>query len=153
MITFKDRPDFTPYYTPAEMFELGIFGGSYFQIPTKLPRQFKQDIKHLEPQNNEVPDVTKNKYKVKASNSLDWWQEKNLMHEDDPNGWVEWYIKFYYGRRHEDDSRQIKRFRSFVIRQYAMLKALREKGSDSDKIKQNLLHWAWNYKIKPNFKF
>ncbi len=152
MIKFKDRPDFTPYYTPAQMFTHGIFGGAYFKIPTKLPAQFKKDIKDLPPQDGEF-DVSKNKYKVSASNSLEWWQDKNLMHEDDPNGWVEWYIKFYYGRRHEDDDRQIKRFRSFVIRQYAMLKALNKKGSDSEKIKQNLLHWAWNYKIEPNFNF
>jgi hypothetical protein len=145
VIVFKDKLNFTPSYTPVEMFKLGIFGGAYFQIKTNLPKEFLEETKDLLIDNNK-PDKKFNCYKIIGGASLEWWKERNLIHVDDPNGWVEWYVKFYYGRRHEDDDRQIKRFRSFVSRHSGMLKAYHEAGRDSIKTKQNLLQWAWNFK-------
>lgn len=144
MIVFKDKLNFTPSYTPVEMFQLGIFGGAYFQIKTNLPEKFLEETKDL-PINNTKPDKKFNYYNIISGASLEWWQERNLIHTDDPNGWVEWYVKFYYGRRHKDDDRQIKRFRSFVSRHSGMLKNYHAAGKDSVKTKQNLLQWAWNF--------
>lgn len=135
---------FNPSYTPVEMFRMGIFGGGYFQIETKLPEEFISEMTELWPQNRK-PDVSLNFYKIQCGLTLEWWKENNLIHDDDPNGWVEWYIKFHYGRRHEDDVRQIKRFRSFVARHLGMLRSYQLKGRDSIKTKQNLLQWAWNH--------
>lgn len=147
MKAFVDRPDFTPSYSPVEMFQMGIFGGGYFQLPTELPTEFISEMGGLWPQDR-VPDASLNFYKVKCGSTLQWWRDNNLIHEDDPNGWVEWYVKFYYGRRHEDDSRQIKRFKAFVTRHMGMLISYQSKGKDSPKTKQNLLQWAWNHEEK-----
>ena len=36
------------------------------------------------------------------------------MREQDPYGWVQWYCRFYKGRRIPDDERQIKRWLAFA---------------------------------------
>jgi hypothetical protein len=143
-VFFQDHPEFSPSYTPVQMFRMGIFGGSYFQLDTILPEEFSKEMGTLLPQSGR-PDKFKNFYKICSGASLEWWQYQGLMHPDDPNGWVEWYIKFYYGRRHEDDHRQIKRFRSFVTRHLGMLRSYQRAGKDSIKTKQNLLQWGWDH--------
>jgi hypothetical protein len=148
LVKFEDTPHFTPSYTPVEMFKMGIFGGGYFQLETILPAQFITDMGPLWPQDKK-PEKNRNFHKIIGGASLEWWREQNLIHPDDPNGWVEWYVKFYYGRRHMDDERQIRRFRSFVTRHLGMLRSFQSKGRDSIKTKQNLLQWAWNHEIDP----
>ena len=148
MIYFIGKPNFTPCYTPIEMFKLGIFGGAYFKLETKLPEQFLEDAKDLLIAENRE-NKNSNRYGVISGSDLEWWTNQKLIHKDDPNGWVEWYVKFYYGRRHEDDDRQIQRFRAFVTRHLGMLRGFEAKGKDSLKTKQNLLQWAWNHEINP----
>lgn len=150
MIHFKDKPNFTPCYTPIEMFKLGIFGGAYFKIKTDLPEEFIKEAEGLLISENRE-NKHSNRYGIISGTSLEWWLQQNLIHKDDPNGWVEWYVKFYYGRRHQDDDRQIKRFRAFITRHLAMLRAFEAKGKDSIKTKQNLLQWAWNHEINPTW--
>lgn len=150
VIDFADRPDFKPCYSPIEMFTMGIFGGAYFKLVTNLPEQFTDAAKNLLTSESSESRLG-NKYGVISGSSLEWWLEKKLIHSDDPNGWVEWYVKFYYGRRHADDNRQIKRFKSFVTRHLAMLRSYETKGRDSAKTKQNLLQWAWNHEINPSW--
>ena len=151
-LIFPDYPNFNPSYTPVEMFSMGIFGGTYFQIETHLPSGFIQEMGELLPQNTGgTPLSNRNHYGILGGSSLEWWTNQKLIHGDDPNGWVEWYVKFYYGRRHEDDDRQIQRFRSFVARHVGMLRSYERKGKTSIKTNQNLLQWAWDYRINPNW--
>ena len=96
-----------------------------------------------------------NYYKVKAGLDYEWWYKKGLIHEDDPHGWVEWYIKFFYGRRHFDDDRQIKRWKSFTARQGGMFWSLCKKynkdsisSSTYPKLRQGLLQWSFNPLLK-----
>jgi hypothetical protein len=141
--TFAEYPEFRPSYSPVEMFSMGVFGGAYFQISTQLPEQFIEEMGSLLEQNTGgSPDPQRNFYKILSGASLEWWLEKKLIHPDDPNGWVEWWVKFYYGRRHEDDRRQISRWAKFVTRHGGMLKSYKRKGKDSLKTRQNLLQWA-----------
>lgn len=149
-INFPDRPDFRPTYSPIEMFRMGIFGGCYFKIETDLPWQFIRDSKDLLLYGDKE-DKNVNCYGIISGSTLEWWNDRKLIHADDPNGWVEWYVKFYYGRRHSDDDRQIKRFKSFITRHLAMLRGYESKGKDSIKTKQNLLQWAWNHEINPTW--
>lgn len=145
MVHFEDIKDFTPCYSPVEMFSMGIFGGAYFQIPTDLPEEFIQELGGIEYGKKE--NKNENYYGVISGSSLEWWENQELIHKDDPNGWVEWYVKFYYGRRHPDDSRQIQRFKSFISRHMGMIRSYETKGKDSPKTKQNLLQWSWDYTI------
>lgn len=136
---FDER--FRPNYTPIEMLKLGVFGGSYFSDPSLkkgTPAVIFAVDKNL--WGRKEPDPEVNKYKVLAGSSLDFWKEKNLIHPDDPAGWFQWYIKYYYGRRHEDDKRQINRWRSFVARHGAQ--AYGKPGRERQK--QALLQWAWD---------
>jgi hypothetical protein len=134
--------NFKPDYTPIEMFKLGIFGNNYFKIVSILPEKFIMDLRRIKFKTEFNPNFKLNHYEVDCGSPLDWWKEKNLIHGDDPNGWVEWYIKYYYGRRHSDDERQIKRFNAFKKRHGGMIK----KFPNSLKTKQNLLQWGINYK-------
>jgi len=144
-ITFKDKSNFKTCFNPVEMFMMGIFGNAYIQINTDLPKEFLDELEKLEYKKLSKPDFKMNHFfQGECGSDLNWWKEKNLINEEDPNGWVEWYIKFYYGRRHKDDDRQIKRHRAFVARHLGII----NKHPNSDKSKQNLLHWAWDYKKK-----
>ena len=142
---FSEHPEFKPSYSPVEMFSMGIFGGAYFQIETQLPDAFIKEMGSLlEHNTGGKSNPTKNFYKILSGASLEWWLEKKLIHDEDPNGWVEWWIKFYYGRRHSDDNRQISRWTSFVARHGGMLQNYKKRGKDSPKTRQNLLQWSYN---------
>lgn len=132
---------FRPCYTPIEMLKMGVFGGSYFRDSNLIgdtPKVIFQLDKKLWGMPD--PDPTMNYYKVLAGMDLDFWNAKNLIHPDDPAGWFQWYIKYYYGRRHADDHRQIMRWRSFVARHGAQ--AYGRMGHERQR--QALLQWAWN---------
>ena len=83
MIKFNDNIQFTPCYTPIEMFEMGIFGGAYFKIKTNLPNQFIEDAKDLLIAENRE-NKNSNRYNIISGSSLEWWLEQNLIHRDDP---------------------------------------------------------------------
>lgn len=48
--------------------------------------------------------------------SMEKWPSKWFAEGSDPLGWVEWYFKYSDGRRHEDDARQIMRWKKFKAR-------------------------------------
>jgi len=141
------HPDFKPDLTPQEMLVIGVFGGAYFigvdgLIPSDVPTSWFRGItlstdgkKHTE----------SNFFKVSASQSLIIWQEKGWIHRDDPHGWFQWYCRYYLGRRHEDDERQIKRWKAFR-RHASAVKKYCKKGDISCRKKQRqaLLHWAYD---------
>ena len=145
MVTFNDHPEFKPDYTPKQMFNLGIFGGAYFRpihstITGKNYQNKHKEFKFLKgiPENklcNSVfLDKEINKFKIHASLSLKYWEDKGWIKPQDPYGWVQWYCRFYSGRRSVDDSRQIKRFQRILTRFGEQKKTPR--------ISQALLHWG-----------
>lgn len=149
MITFPDHPEFITCYAPLQMFRMGIFGNAYFQImPIELPAEFVDGLTAMNYTHRRVSNERENAYGIDCGSPLEWWVEKGLIHNDDQNGWVEWYIKFYYGRRHPDDARQIGRYRSFIARHMGIM----NKHSNSKKSMQNLLQWAWDYTKPVYFK-
>ena len=158
-IHFEDHPEFTPNVTPLDMFQMGVFGGTYW-------RPIKSSVlgKNLKDQHLEFPDIAAlpanrltstncnpsiNYYSVRAGSSLEDWESKGWIKEQDPYGWVQWYCRFYYGRRSGDDDRQIDRWVRYAGSKGRWRKNLerqiREKGSDgaSKVVRQGLLQWAY----------
>lgn len=106
------HPGFKPHLTPKEMLELGVFGGLYM---TDCRKEFpKSWFTHAKLSLDGKRHKELNYFKVNASQSLTVWKEKGWIHEDDPRGWFQWCCRYYSGRRHEDDERQIKRWRNFA---------------------------------------
>ena len=103
---------FTPHLTPKEMLKRGVFGGLYFgDKPKEFPADWFTDAR-LSP--DKKPHKELNYYGVIASQPLSVWQSKGWIHTDDPRGWFQWYCRYYLGRRHKDDERQIKRWKAIT---------------------------------------
>lgn len=101
-------PEFVPQVTPREMLELGVFGGLYFgDRPSEFPKTWFSKARLSA---DHRPHKELNYYGVLASQNLAMWRKKGWIHPDDPRGWFQWYCRYYLGRRHEDDARQIKRW-------------------------------------------
>ncbi|XKT74147.1 MAG: hypothetical protein ACJKTH_02185 [Patescibacteria group bacterium UBA2163] len=136
-------PEFTPHLTPKEMLELGVFCGQYMRDGAKeFPDSWFTKAKFTK---GDKADCSLNYFKVNASQPLSAWQEKGWIHPDDPRGWFQWYCRYYMGRRHEDDERQIKRWKAFR-RHAAQVRNNCERGDMGCRSKQRqaLLHWAYD---------
>jgi hypothetical protein len=135
------RSDFLPELTPEEMLKLGIFGGVYMRdCRDEFPESWFQHAK-LAPGKR---DPSLNYFGVNASQPLSVWREKGWIHPDDPRGWFQWYCRYYMGRRHPDDDRQIKRWKA-MKRHIAQIKKHCGVGDISchPRQRQALLHWAY----------
>lgn len=136
--------DFAPSYTPMEMLDMGVFEGIYTNCIKDIPSKYKNHPKVLKC--GSKGDNSINHYEVKSRQSLKVWQENGWTTKDSPLGWWEWYIKYFEGRRLEEDTWQINRWRSFVARHNAQVQA-KCKNGDKDchtKQRQGLLQWAWD---------
>ncbi|MDO8260461.1 MAG: hypothetical protein Q7T50_03110 [Candidatus Magasanikbacteria bacterium] len=134
--------DFKPDLSPAEMLELGVFGGKYMtDCQSEFPKAWFKKAK-LCPEKH---DASLNFFKINASQPLRVWREKGWLHPDDPRGWFQWYCRYYRGRRHEDDARQIKRWKAFR-RHLSAVKIHCLKGNWDCRARQRqaLLHWAYD---------
>lgn len=134
--------DFKPELTPREMLKLGIFGGKYMtDCQKEFPRDWFNGVKFC----SEKHDPKINLFGVNASQPLSVWRKKGWIHSDDPRGWFQWYCRYYFGRRHEDDQRQIKRWKA-IKRHIAQIKKNCLKGDLSCRKKQRqaVLHWAYD---------
>lgn len=138
----KFHPEFKPELTPKEMLELGVFGGKYMtDCQEEFPKSWFKDAK-ISPK---YKDPQMNFYGINASLPLKEWQNKGWIHKDDPRGWFQWYCRYFMGRRHEDDERQIKRWKA-IRRHVGAIKKNCKKGDQQCRKKQRqaLLHWAYD---------
>lgn len=135
-------PGFKPELTPKEMLSLGVFGGKYLTDCRKeFPAAWFEKAK-LCP---EFHNPKLNLFGVNASQPLFVWRAKGWIHPDDPRGWFQWYCRYFLGRRHEDDERQIKRWRAF--RRHWSAVRIHCVAGDFDcrkRQRQALLHWAYD---------
>ncbi len=134
--------EFKPELTPKEMLQVGVFGGKYM---TDCREEFPESWFKVAKLSPERRDISLNFFKIGASQPLSVWREKGWIHPVDPRGWFQWYCRYYMGRRHEDDDRQIKRWKN-MKRHLAQVKKNCRKG-DLDcrrKQRQALLHWAYD---------
>ncbi len=135
--------DFAPHLTPQQMLALGVFDGVYFgDKPKEFPVTWFRKAKLAK---NHKRDQSINYFGVSASKPLSYWREKGWIHPDDPRGWFQWYARYYLGRRHEDDARQIKRWKAFR-RHWVPVEKMCRTGDFSCRTRQRqaLLHWAYD---------
>ena len=147
---------FRPDLTPPQMLALGIFGGVYMRdCKDEFPKEWFIDAKFKKIEVNlfdnfskrdNKPDKSLNYYGVIASQSLAVWREKGWIHQDDPRGWFQWYCRYYMGRRHSDDERQIKRWVNMKRHVLWLQGGCGAQGSQSCRPRQRqaLLHWAYD---------
>jgi len=134
--------EFKPELTPKEMLELGIFGGKYM---TDCRKEFPGSWFTRAKLCSEKHDPKLNFFGVNASQPLSVWRKKGWINPDDPRGWFQWYCRYYMGRRHEDDKRQIKRWKA-IKRHIAQIKNNCFSGDLNCRKKQRqaALHWAYD---------
>lgn len=138
-------PAFKPELTPAQMLGLGVFGGCYM---TDCRAEFPASWFAGAPLSPGKPDKSCNHFGVIAGQSLAEWRRRGWIHPDDPRGWFQWYCRYFMGRRHEDDARQIARWRAFV-RHAAQVRKFCEPGDPfcRPRQRQALLQWAYDSRV------
>ena len=126
------------------MLEIGVFGGKYMRdCINEFPKSWFKRAKFSK---NKKKDIQLNFFKVDASLKLNHWREKGWIYSEDPRGWFQWYCRYFFGRRiEEEDIRQIKRWKA--IRRH--VGAIRKNCIEGDlscrrKQRQALLHWAYD---------
>lgn len=136
---------FTPELTPAEMLQIGVFGGCYM---TDCRDEFPAAWFDGAPLSPGKPDKGCNYFGVLAGQPLAEWRRKGWIHPDDPRGWFQWYCRYWMGRRHEDDARQIARWRAFA-RHAAQVRKFCEPGDPfcRPRQRQALLQWAYDSRV------
>jgi len=135
---------FKPELTPTEMLGMGVFGGKYMtDCQDEFPKNWYIGAKLC----HEFHDPKLNYFGVNASQSLAVWRKNGWIHPDDPRGWFQWYCRYYMGRRHEDDGRQIKRWLA-MRRHVTQIKNNCAPGDIGCRKRQRqaLLHWAYDSK-------
>ena len=133
---------FKPELTPAQMLKMGVFGGRYM---TDCLEEYPDDWFSSAKLSSQVRKPVLNFFNVDASKPLSYWEEKGWIHDDDPRGWFQWYCRYFMGRRHADDERQIKRWRN-MTRHISQLKKNCIRGDllCRPRQRQALLHWAYD---------
>jgi len=153
---------FNPMLTPKQILISGAFGGCYFGVEVEKKGDYNYQKLFDEALDGVDPTLylsttykTKvNKFKTSAGLSYQEWKKKGWIHEDDPYGWFEWYLKYHSGRRHPDDARQIKRWHNFCGPdgrwRRTIYKKIHATGNwdVSPRIQQSLLHWGYQVNQK-----
>ena len=136
------HPDFKPELTPAQLLQMGVFGGKYMTDGRdEFPAAWFEKAK-LSPERR---DPKLNFFGVDASKPLSYWVEKGWIWKNDPRGWFQWYCRYYMGRRCEDDERQVGRWKA-MTRHIAQVRKNCVKGDllCRPRQRQALLHWAYD---------
>ena len=136
-------PEFKPELTPAQMLHLGVFGGKYMtDCGREFPKSWFKGAKLASGQR----DPKLNYFSIHASQPLAEWRRKGWICREDPRGWVQWYCRYYMGRRIPDeDRRQIKRWKA-IRRHVRQVERHCEPGELTCRKRQRqaLLHWAYD---------
>ncbi|OCF33588.1 hypothetical protein I316_04661 [Kwoniella heveanensis BCC8398] len=160
---------FTPNLTPEDMFAGGAFGGGFFADTysniLKSPMSASDDIATLSftlPNarkllTNPIPDGENNRFRVRAGQSLQEWEKAGWIWGQDPRGWAQWYVRFWEGRRCEDDERQVRRWLKVAGPtgrfKRALLKKLVQSGGQSALADEDIgavlrqCLWQWGYEM------
>ncbi|WP_185968521.1 hypothetical protein [Paracoccus sp. M683] len=135
-------PGFAPFYSPAEMLQMGVFEGRYLNdCRAEFPESWFASAKL-----SARADPALNYFGVKSRQPLAEWRRKGWIIQPDPRGWFQWYCRYYLGRRLPGvDDRQIKRWRGFA-RHAGQVRANCEPGNPfcRPRQRQALLQWSYD---------
>lgn len=136
----KDFPeDFTPYYSPRQMLELGVFEGKYM---TDCRQEFPEEWYAKAKLSPRKADPSINYFGIKSRMSLREWRVRGWLIGPDNRGWFQWYCRYYMGRRiPEVDRKQIARWKSFK-RHLGQVQKNTTSTKERPKQRQALLQWA-----------
>lgn len=133
---------FSPFYTPRQMLELGVFEGKYLNdCRDEFPAIWFENARV-----SDQPDISLNHFGIKSRQPLSVWQHKGWIYGPDPRGWFQWYCRYYRGRRlPKIDAKQIKRWRGFA-RHAGQIRANCEPHNllCRPRQRQALLQWAYD---------
>jgi hypothetical protein len=146
---------FKPDLSPKQMLELGVFGGTYMtDCEDEFPEDWFQNKKgertakfaEVDIFGNRKYEKKLNYFGVKASQSLAEWRKNGWINNDDPRGWFQWYCRYFMGRRHADDARQIRRWVNMKRHVIWLQGGCGVRGSLSCRPRQRqaLLHWGYD---------
>lgn len=156
--------EFDPYFTPAQMLRLGVFGGKYLNdCLTEFPAEWFLDAIALDKLSPQGTNTQLNLFQIDSRLPLSEWRKKGwvpsshgksskhsvLSEPDinrDPRGWFQWYCRYWMGRRVPDlDVVQIQRWRAFARHSGGVKKNCKSSDlSCRPRQRQALLQWAWN---------
>ncbi|KIV89776.1 hypothetical protein PV10_07154 [Exophiala mesophila] len=157
---FPDFPEFTPNKSPISMLLEGAFGGTFFSpwYSRTLSLELRDDylmtlpkswLAQLRPPRKYITSPTYqpalNKFQVSSGQNQSEWEAAGWINfNHDPRGWYEWYIRFFLGRRCDDDQRQVGRWsrcvgvrgrwRRLLLKKYVEMgvKTVGDEGGDDD---------------------
>lgn len=92
----ESKYDFHPDLTPIQMLEYGIMGGKYFSDvvdDNEYPKDILRVISKVSVGVLAHKDPKRNKFKINASSSLKSWRDNGWITDQDPRGWIEWYLR------------------------------------------------------------
>lgn len=136
------HPNFKPDLTPSQMLSMGVFGGKYMtDCRGEFPAEWFEGAKL----SDRFRDPALNYFGVDASQPLSYWVARGWIYPEDPRGWFQWYCRYYMGRRCQDDTRQIARWKAMSRHIAQLRKHCAEGNLDCRKRqRQALLHWAYD---------
>ncbi|KAF1808297.1 hypothetical protein P152DRAFT_405752 [Eremomyces bilateralis CBS 781.70] len=174
---FASHPDFQPNKSPSEILREGSFGGTYFRplyskaLGTtisddwrELPSSWVKGLNISKFLTSSEYDPTINKFGVACGQSIEEWEAAGWIHHQyDVRGWLQWYCRFFMGRRCDDDEWQIGRWmrcagdtgrwKRALLKNYVAMgvrnvadEGLDEAESVSPVIHQTCHHWAFEAK-------
>ncbi|KAI0481249.1 hypothetical protein GGR56DRAFT_311626 [Xylariaceae sp. FL0804] len=188
---FASHPDFQPNKSPEAVLREGAFGGAYWRPLRPAAPPFRRRVEVRDDWRADLPaewtaglDVDRyvsgaaaaasgleggdpaavNKFGVACGQSIEQWEAAGwINHDFDVRGWFQWYVRFWRGRRCEDDDRQVGRWRRCVgetgrwrrtlLKKYVQrgIRTVTDEGDElgderpdvSPVVHQTCHHWAW----------